>query len=233
MFKRFFVLGICFLAALPLSLQAKRYDPLDMPLPKLEVMPGAQSQWVGQQMAHNGMPMSVRLFTYPGAEADVKKYYQSLFKTKGHGKSQYRNLGEYRVIGFELRGYIYSVQYRQIGRLVEGKLTVTPMPGRYRTNKKTKMAIAPGCRVLNKVESLDYGKRSETLTLTCQKALNSLEYFYLSHFEREQWSLIRQSNSSKGVVLDYQRGSETVQVTLNQSTQKSKRLVNILINWIK
>ena len=233
MFKRIVVLGLMFLAFAPFGSYAKRYDPLDMPLPTLEVIPGAQSQWVGRQMAHNGMPMSVRMFTFPGTEAEVQKYYRTLFKSKGHGESQHRNLGEYRVIGYELRGYIYSVQYRQIGRVVEGKLTVTPAPGRFRNNKKTKMAVAPGCQVLNKVESLDFGKRSETLTLTCQKALNSLEYFYLSHFEREEWSLIRKSYGSKGVVLDYQRGSSTVQVTLNQFTQKNKRLVNILINWIK
>lgn len=212
---------------------AKKFDPLDMPLPELEVIPGATSQWVGRQMAHNGMPMSIRMFYYPGTEQDVTKFYRRLFSGKGHGEFQERNLGEYRVIGYELRGYIYSVQYRQAGQQVEGKLTVSPVPGRFRASKRSELPVAPGCNVLNKVESLDYGQRSETLTLTCEKTVDSLEYFYLSAFDGNGWALVTKRQHESGSVLDFQRAGEILQVTVKQFTNKNKRLVNILINWVR
>lgn len=226
-------LELLILLLIPLAAVAGRFDPLDLPLPDLEVIPGASSQWVGRQMAHNGMPMSVRLFEFRGMEVDVEKYYRSLFRVKGHGESQFRNLGEYRVIGYELRGYLYSVQYRQRGSVVEGKLIVSPTPDRYRSNRSTRLPIPPGCSVLNKVESLDYGKRSETVTINCHKSLDKLEYFYLTSLEGERWSLVRNRKTDLGSVLDYQRGSETLQIIIKQYSQKNKRLVNILINWIK
>lgn len=218
---------------MPASVLAKKYDPLEMPLPVLEVIPGASYQWVGRQMAHNGMPMSVRMFVYSGTEQDVAKYYRRLFSGKGHGAFQERDLGEYNVIGYELRGYIYSVQYRQVGSQVEGKLTVSPVPGRYRSSKRSQLPIAPGCNVLNKVESLDYGKRSETLTLTCEKTRDSAEYFYLTAFEGDGWSLVTKRKQELGTVLDFQRASELVQISIKQFSKKNKRLVNILINRIE
>ena len=204
-----------------------------MPLPELEVMPGAHSQWLGKQMAHNGMPMSVRMFTYQGTEDDVKKYYQSAFKTKGHGSSNFRNLGEYRVIGYELRGYIYSVQYRQKGDVVEGKLTVSAAPGRFRKNTKSRLPIAPGCKVLSKVESLDFGKRNETLTLSCHKTLHWLHSYYTSNMQSDKWILVANRDGELGYLIDFQRGSETLQINLKQMSHKNKRLVNILISWVR
>ncbi|MDX1693507.1 MAG: hypothetical protein R3208_07065 [Ketobacteraceae bacterium] len=217
----------------PALASAKKLDPLDMPLPELELIPGASSQWVGRQMAHNGMPMSIRMFSYPGEERDVAKFYRNLFKAKGHGESKERNLGEYRVIGYELRGYIYSVQYRQVGPNVEGKLTVSPVPGRYRHSTSSQLPIPPGCHVLNKVESLDFGKRSETLTVNCEKRLGEVEYFYSTALENDGWLRVTNRKGDLGSVMDYQRGSETLQVTVKQFTKKNKRLVNILINWVK
>ena len=212
---------------------AKKFDPLDMPLPELEVIPGASAQWVGRQMAHNGMPMSIRMFKYPGTERDVSKFYRALFKAKGHGESQERNLGEYRVIGYELRGYIYSVQFKQQGAAVEGKLTVTPIAGRYRLGKATEMPVAPGCTVLNKVESLDYGKRSETVTLNCESRLRTVEQFYRNRLEGDGWSLVAVRKGELGSVIDFQRSGQIAQVTIKQFTKKNKRLINILINWVK
>lgn len=212
---------------------AKRWDPLDMPLPELEVIPGATSQWVGKQMAHDGMPLSIRVFSYPGNIRDVEKFYTALFKSKGHGEVSVKNLAGNKVIGYELRGYIYSVQFHQEGSMVEGKLTVSPVPGRYRKSKKSSLPVAPGCKVLNKIESLDFGKRSETLTLTCQKSLDTLRHFYLNAMRYDKWSLVGSRQSNLGRLLDFQRESEIVQINIKQISQKNKRLVNILINWIR
>lgn len=223
-----------FLVALTsLPLYAKGRDPLTFSLPELQVINGAQHQWVGRHMARNGMPMSIRMFTYSGSLEQVKAFYTKLFKGMGNGALTASEVGYYQVIAYELRGIVYSVQFRPYKGGVEGKIVVSPVPSRFRFSVKTEFPLDKRCKTGSKVESLDLGKRSETLTLECRTSPVRLVDFYQSELKRLGWSLVSNRAVTKGAILDFQKGAELVQINITQFQKSDRRSAQVLIHWLK
>jgi len=209
-------------------------DPLAVELPELSVLPGASWYWAGRQMAVNNVPMSVKIFSYPGTADEVKEFYLGLWKVAGHGKLTEKTLGDMQVLGYQLNDFQYSVQFARHGQTVDGKLVVTPTPLNYTTSKKTALPLPPRTRVNSKVESLDEGRRSETLTLDSSLRSAQILDFYTGYLEREGWtrySMTRARND--GVVIAYQRTAELLQVNIKQLQGSNGFFSQILINWVK
>lgn len=226
-------LSVVFVTLLHSPVYAASRDPLAQKLPAMAVMKGARSQWVGKQMAINGLPVSIRLFWHAGSVDEVEQFYLKWFKSLGNGKLAKRNVAHHQVLSYELRGYAYSVQYRQNGGKVDGKLMVSPVPSSVRLNRKSTFPLPRRCSTISKVQSLDFGKRSETLTLMCDKSIDNLEDGFLSDMEREGWALVAQKPSrSAGVVLDFQKAGELLQITISQMGTRALRRSQVLIHWV-
>lgn len=212
---------------------AKARDPLEVKLPVLEVIPGAEWYWVGQHMALNNIPMSVRMFSYPGKREQVEKYYLSKWQTQGHGKIRRQNLGDLQIISYELDRYLYSVQFSQKGAIVEGKLVVSPTPLYYKSSRKSTLPLAPSSKVSSKVESLENGRRSETLSVDSKLPWKQLEAYYVNQLTNQDWVRYSHSENNAGSVTSFQRGGELLQLTIKGLQGRNSSFSQALIHWLK
>jgi len=212
---------------------AKARDPLEVQLPILDVIPGAQWYWVGEHMAVNNIPMSVRLFSYSGEKKELEKYYLSEWKMKGHGKLRQRNVGDLKILSYELDGFLYSVQFSQKGDVVDGKLVVSPTPLNYKSDMNSSLPLAPKSRVANKVETIETGRRSETLTVDSKLPWKQLEAYYLDQLTNDSWVKYSRSENGAGSVTSFQREGELLQLTIKGLQGRNSSFSQALIHWLK
>lgn len=207
-------LCLCVLYLFCVELQAKARDPLQVALPDLQVIPGATWTWVGQNMAYNGVPMSIKMFEFQGSERQVEHFYTSLWKSKGHGQSHAKDMGKYRIIGHTLRGYYASVQYAEVEGTVKGKLVVTQVQLQSKRRNKIGVPKPPSSKILSRVESLDGKRRAETVTFESTKGVDFNRRYYENQLKRTSWSLVYERGTPRKLsVRHYQKGASLMQVT--------------------
>ncbi len=213
---------------------AQAQDPLMVVLPDLPVIPGASWQWVGRQMAIDGTPMSVKMFEYAGPEADIEKFYVRLWKSSGHGQYKAKNWGREKLIGHELDGFYASVQYHKEGMFVKGKIVVTEVGGNYRRASKTSIPKPRSARLISKLDSIDAGKRAETVTFDSNKGVDFNMRYYENQYENRGWARILVRDPSQDVsIRHFQKGRELIQVTVKRLTGSDKNRTHIVVHWIK
>lgn len=210
-------------------------DPLLVNLPEIEIMPRAEWYWVGQRMALNGVPMSIKMFTYAGSSDDVIKFYRAAWKVRGHGKIKEDRLGSRIIMGYELDGFYFTVQFDPGAAGVQGKAVVTTTPSSFKGSKKSILPIPPRSSIHSKVESLDMGRREETLSLNCRFDVPYVVDFYKSQLQGDGWKLFSASGNGQddSAVLHFQRGSELLQLTAKVLHQNNSPQSQLLIHWIK
>lgn len=209
-------------------------DPLTVNLPNVEIMPQSEWIWVGQHMALNGVPMSIKMFTYRGKGEEVAQFYRSLWKGKGHGKLSERMMGPRKILGYELDGFYYSIQYEEMNGVVQGKATVTPTPLNYKSSKKTRLPVPPRSRIYSKVESLDMGRREETLSLETRFNVAYVADFYIRTLEDQGWQVFSSSGDRRNsAVMSFQRGGELLQLTAKALQHDNSQKTQLLIHWLK
>jgi hypothetical protein len=213
--------------------QASR-DPLDVRLPDIEVMPGANWYTLGERMALNGVPMAAKMFTYNGRIQDVEQYYLDWLRTRGHGKLKQTRLQDQVILGYQLGEYQYSIQMRYANGAVEGKAMVTSSPLKFKPSMKTTLPLPPRSSVLSKVESLDAGRRAETLTVDSRFDVTYVMEFYMDQLSQDGWQLFSRSGDAKNSgVLSFQRGSELLQLIVKGLQANNSQKCQFLINWVK
>ncbi|MGB1059796.1 MAG: hypothetical protein ACPGZU_06675, partial [Ketobacter sp.] len=190
-------------------------DPLDVKLPELEVVSGAQWYWAGRHLAVNNIPMSVKLFSYPGKAEEVERFYLGLWQIKGHGKLTQKSIGDLNILGYQLDGFQYSVQFSQQGNVVDGKIVVSPTPLNYKERKKTTLPLPPRAKIASVVQSLEMGKRSESVTLDTSLGVAQVLDFYRVQLQSEGWQQYSGSGDGvEGAVVSFQRGGELLQLNI-------------------
>lgn len=209
-------------------------DPLSVDLPELEVIDGAKWYWAGRRMAVNNVPMSIKLFSYKGSVEEVKAYYLGVLKVKGHGKVSQKAIGDMAILGFQLDGFQYSIQFSQQGDVVDGKIVVTPTPLNYKESKSTEVPLPPRSRVSSVVESLEAGQRSESVTFETSLGVPHVLDFYNAELKNDGW--IQYSGSGdgyQGAVVSFQRRGELLQLNIKGLQGANSTFTQVLINWIK
>jgi len=216
------------------NVHAGSRDPLLVQLPDLPVIPGASWSWVGARMAINGVPMSIKTFEFLGSEQQIVRYYTNLWKLKGHGQSVAKDFGSKRIIGYELDGFYSSVQYRQEGPFVKGKLVVTKLQLRAGSSKKSRIPKPPSSKRISRVESLDGGQRTETVTFESNKTVDFNMRYYENQYDNDGWKLAyAKVGEGNAVIRHYQRNGELMQITITQLSGDGRRRSHILVHWIK
>lgn len=209
-------------------------DPLSVELPELEVITGAQWYWAGRKMAVNNIPMSIKLFSYAGNMDDVKAYYLGLWQMKGHGKVSEKSIGDMVVLGYQLDGFQYSVQFSQQGEVVDGKIVITPTPLNYRENKDTSLPLPPRSRVSSVVKSIEVSSLSESVTFESTLGVPQILDFYMIELRGDQWQQFSGSGDGEtGAVVSFQRGGELLQLNIKGLQGRNSSFTQVLINWVK
>lgn len=209
-------------------------DPLDSDLPEVPAPGGASWYWVSKNMAYNGLPMSIKMFEFAGTADQVKSFYRNYWRMEGHGQTSEKDFGIYTILSQDLRGYYTTVQFRLENGFIKGKIVVSESPGKRRSDKKSKLPVPPGAKIASKVESLDDGRRTETLTIESHKRLDFNRSYYENQMDFQGWKLVYQTGDSENsLVQHYQRSSELLQITIKKLTGIDRNRSHILIHWIK
>ena len=209
-------------------------DPLSVDLPDISMMPGMSWYLLGERMALNGVPIKIKQFSYAGGLDEVSTFFKDQFRTLGHGKLGENQLGDHTVISYQLSGYYYSVQFRQEGARVSGRATVTPSPLEFKASLKTQLPLPPRSSVISKVESLDAGRRAETLTVDSRMNVSYIADYYLQRFQADGWQpFSRSGDMETSAVLSFQRNGELIQLTIKGLQHSNSKHSQFLINWLK
>lgn len=219
---------------MPLMAFAKE-DPLGVSLPNMPIPQGSKVALMGDRMAINGVPISIVQFSVRADVSQIKQFYASAFKTMGNGVTGERSLGLDNVLTYQLGKYYYSAQLHQQNELSIGKLVVSPTPGSYPEDLSTSLPMPPGGKVVNKVETLDGGRRSETLTIKSNQNLETVAEYMKNELIRREWVVtgINEHNAKRDVST-FQLGSSLLQITVTRSTNQGvSGSTQVLINWIK
>lgn len=209
-------------------------DPLSVDLPDIKMMPRMSWFLLGERMALNSVPIRIKQFSYGGKQADVAQFFRDQFRTMGHGKLAEKQMGHLSTISYQLSGYYYSVQFYQQGGQVVGKATVTPSPLEFKVSMKTRLPVPPRSNVVSKVDSLDAGRRAETLTVDSRMDVGYIANYYLEQFQADGWTpFSRSGDMETGAVLSFQRGGELIQLTIKGLQVTNSKHSQFLINWLK
>lgn len=184
-------------------------------------------------MAVDGLPVSIKMFTFPGDEAALKQFYASYWKTAGNGQTSEKNLGGMNVLGYELDGMYTSVQYRSIASGIEGKIMVSPVLSERRKPERTTLPVPSGSKTLSRVETLDSQGRTETLTLLLMKPKESALAYYHRQLENQGWQKLFESVGDDGSTSHYQSERGQLQITIKTLPGSNGKATQILVNWLR
>jgi len=210
-------------------------DPLAITLPDLPVPPDSQWSWVAPIMSMNGMAMNIREFRYTGAKEDVIAFYKQYWRRNGNPFIAEERVGSEITLGYTADGFHQSVQIGQAQGALIGRLVVSVEPGKIVPDFATRFPLPVGSRVIRKIEALDGGVRSETLTLESAGSVGSNTSYLLNSLRQRGWHRVLPGDnlggSSQKEVLHFQRNHEMMQVvvTLNKSIRKT--VINV--HWVK
>jgi hypothetical protein len=209
------------------------FDPLAVRLPDTPVPPGSQWEWVGQQMVVDGLPMSVKLFTFPGTEAELKTHFNGFWKTQSHGKFFQRILGLTHFIGHSNAERYTTVQYTVGDGVIEGKIVTTPPPLKARRKIKPSLPTPPGADLVNLIQSRDGGQDFETITLDTHKPVKQNATYYDNQLGKRGWSRIYQKGDAEYYSAQYQSSGGLLQISIKRLPAMDRNSSRVLIHLIK
>lgn len=217
------------------SAHAISRDPLSVDLPEVEMMPGSSWFWVGQHMALNGVPMSVKAFTYKGRIDDIAQFYRNQLRAMGHGKLRESKLRDRVILGYQLGEHYYTIQMdRGSGGQIQGKVVVTPTALNFKVSLNTELPLPPRTKVISVLQSLDAGRRSETVSASCSMDVGYVVDFYVEQLAIDGWKLFsRGRRTEDSSVISFQRGAELLQLTVKGLQANNSQSSQFLINWAK
>lgn len=212
-------------------------DPLAVQLPVLEAMPEAESAWVGEKMAMNGIALSTRTFKISRPPEQVLDYYRSRWKSRGLADIAETATGDYQTLGMEQQGFYQTVQVKAApGGGSEGILTVTLAPSRVQPNKTTAFPYMLNTEIISKLESLDGGVRAETLTMTNNRSVEANAQYIAAQLTDAGWqaqAFADASVTAQGRILYFQKDQQHCQVTITSQAPDFPGRTLILVHWVK
>ena len=208
-------------------------DPLAIDLPELEEMQGMSASWAAKKMSMNGVPMTIKTFTTPKAAEKVLEFYEREWKSAGLDPTR-QEYGDYNTVATAQGSYFYSVQVRDApGGISEGRITVSQRVKN--SSKETEFPLPRRTEVVSKIESLDAGKRAESLTAYAPGGALQHANWFSRELRRLGWAAdpyVEEQNSG-GKILQFTRNAELSQVTLVSNPPGQRGKTMILIHWVK
>ncbi len=194
-------------------------------------MNGMKTEWVAKKMIYNGHPMTIQNFSAHKSAEYVMQHYASKWKLKGHGELKHQRVGEDMTIGYEHNGYSYSVQARDTLGGSEGSLVVTR--NKAFEQGAVKFPLYPEAQLVSRIQSIDMGKRSETLTLSTYQSASMVRNWYSSTLSRNGWITQESLPTNGNGVMAFQKDRAQCQLTIIDKSPVRNHQSMIMIHWVK
>lgn len=203
--------------------------------PVIEPPPGANVEWVGDDMKLNGVPMQIRRFTSSMTVAEIMAFYRVRWKER---ISPVENtVGEWSVIGRQSGDFYLTVQVKQSDRGgSEGLLGVSRLPAFASGSGPTFDARFPkmeGTEVVSDMDSNDKGKLGKTLILKNDYSVQSNASYYQSVLPAQGWKRNESYGGMRGDkhLLYFQRREEAANIVIAPHPDRGTAIViNVVSN---
>ncbi|MFK7888011.1 MAG: hypothetical protein AB8G16_14220 [Gammaproteobacteria bacterium] len=207
-------------------------DPLKVNLPELDEMKGMETSWAAQNMAMNGVPMSIKTFTSRRSAQKVLDFYEREWREAGLSP-RLEGYGDYQTLGAGEDNVYFSIQVRDRRGGSEGRITVSRQIAS--PSRETAFPLPRKTTTVSKIDSLDAGTRAESIVAYAPGSPLQNEQWYRRELARLGWSFDHYANESESAqkVLAFQRDAELCQLTLVPDQPGYRGKTMLLIHWVK
>lgn len=201
------------------------------------VMQGMSLQWVGENIRHNGIPMSTATFTLKAKKSKLEDYYINWFSNRGSEKYIKNTINGYTVLGAKIKNTFYSVRYKDAGHnLTVGSVSSSFMKNDVNRsdykNVKPIFIFNGSAELINRVESIDDEVYSDVSTYIFNLPRSYVSRWMGRVLRENGWSKQSVSGNETEKTM-FQRNDEHAEVSLANDPlgDSGKTVVNVI--WVK
>ena len=173
---------------------------------------------VGDDLAVNGMPVSILYVQGPEPVATVFAQLEKVWREAGYdvrrntlpGWSVLSALSDKCMTTLQLQGQSGSAGYLAVQRRAPSALAARPS-----------VPMPPGATVLSVVDSNDQGRKATITALKTWQPLTAVREFFVHRLREERWGAVRadvamsdRNLGPQAVVVSAQRGNQRIEVVL-------------------
>lgn len=207
-------------------------DGLGIKFPQTLPPAGSQWVWVGKQMMVDGIPMSMKTFSFSGQEQQLVSHFENDWKTQGHGTYSRKILGPKRFLTYVTQDFITTVEYMMHAGGYSGTIAVSS-PKRFRTKIHPSILKPPSARVVSNIESLDEGVYSQSVTFLSRKGHAYNVEYYKSQMRAQGWLQVSGRCEPSGCNLHLQSSVGQLQISIKDLPGDNGKGSRILFHLIK
>ena len=173
----------------------------DVPVPE-----GVSVTQVSEDMVFNGVPMKIFSFEYLPGRQKLLDFYRNSWREEEVEFKEHEQ-GQWVILSAPHDKFYVTVQVSQLGNTGYAQIGISnwsavskksPDPG-------TGFPRLPDSLVVNDIRASDSGRRSRTLLVENGHSIASNYRYYMGHFQRQHWNLVRSN-------LDVKKGAAAITV---------------------
>jgi hypothetical protein len=204
-------------------------------LPDLPAPPQGSTHWIAPSMRMNGLAMTLKTFESRLSPDDVLHFYETTVQRRGHSELRRSNRASRRVLSIRGRSHLITIEAEADVRGSTGTIAVSGVPENSSFTATSRFPRPTTARLLNLQEYEDEGIESEHLSLSSARSIAIESAAFADALTRAGWQIVRQQpmqTSSRGMVIEAQRGAELALLTL-QPDRAQPAATAIVIVWRK
>ncbi len=180
---------------------------------------GMQTKWVGQDIVHNGLKMSIQKFNYSGQPEELIGFYKSVWHAgvqPGLPGFITGSAGGWMVLSRLEQNQLKVIQFKDTGNGIEGFVSVSDI-GKVSVREGFDLPRMSGSRLISETESNDSGAKATTFILQNDFSMQSNEEFYRTRLADKGWSLVHSDHVSNNAIMLMNGARGSLEITISYS----------------
>lgn len=189
------------------------------------------TQWVGKDIVHNGLPLSIRQFTSTQPTDAILQFYQQEWPNIEGQKPTHKVIraNGWLIISHLKNGKNTVIQAKPNARGGATGLISVAVVKNAKALKPNSIMKLPDTQVISQTESTDLGKKSVTTLLKSYASTQSNADFYQHGLRANGWTLVRRNRESNFEQLAFSNGQKYMDITVSPNRDNS---TTVMINRV-
>lgn len=227
---------LCAVFVLGVTPAYAQQDPLTIDVPALRLPDEIRAEFIAEKMAINGLPMSIQVFHSQMSADEVINQFERQWRSHVGVTTRRERNEDGKGIVMSKDGFFHRVVAKDTADGTEGAITTSPLPSNHKPDYKTEFPLPRQAAVVSKVESLDDGVRSETLTLANNNSIEANVADFKLALAAKGWredAFQSQMTTPGRAQLIFQNNKQFAQITIVDARAPTGHSTTILITWTK